>query len=80
MTDRYGYGMFKLRRDVRVTSSRFAFVLKNAVEPMQALVCHHCDNPACCNPGHLYLGNAKTNMNDKVQRGRAKGRFSEKVQ
>lgn len=31
---------------------------------------HHCDNPACCNPKHLYVGNFQDNANDKVKRGR----------
>jgi len=31
---------------------------------------HHCDNPACCNPKHLYVGTFQDNTNDKVRRGR----------
>lgn len=31
---------------------------------------HHCDNPACCNPKHLYVGNFQDNTDDKVRRGR----------
>ena len=31
---------------------------------------HHCDNPACCNPKHLFVGNFQDNANDKVRRGR----------
>jgi len=33
-------------------------------------VCHHCDNPVCVNPNHLYVGNEKTNTEDKMKRGR----------
>jgi hypothetical protein len=34
------------------------------------LVLHTCDNPPCCNPRHLYIGDAKQNSHDKVTRNR----------
>lgn len=35
------------------------------------LALHHCDNPPCCNPGHLYAGTHLDNAHDMISRGRA---------
>lgn len=41
------------------------------------LVLHKCDNPPCCRPDHLYLGDAKQNAKDREDRGRGNRRIGE---
>lgn len=64
-----GYGAFYLK-GVTHQASRVVWFLEHGVFDFSLFVCHDCDNPCCCNPGHLFLGTALDNMRDKVQKGR----------
>lgn len=53
-------------------SHRVAYQLSQgeAVSETHGYVLHRCGNRACCNPAHLYLGNAKLNAADRDRHGR----------
>ena len=67
MLFRSGYGRFKVQ-GIRYEAHRIAYFLHNKKDPKELLVCHSCDNPACCNPKHLWLGTSKDNIQDSVKR------------
>lgn len=40
---------------------------------------HHCDNPICCRPDHVFHGTHAQNMQDAAQKGRCHGRRPSKI-
>jgi len=65
--DRDGYGRFTV--DGReVGAHRFAWELANGPVPPGLWVLHHCDNPPCVNPEHLYVGTQADNMTAAARR------------
>lgn len=74
----HGYGEFHYRRRA-YKAHRVAYALTypgsipwgtGMSGSKGTLVLHRCDNKACCNPAHLFLGTQQDNVRDAVRKGR----------
>lgn len=64
-----GYG--QIYADGRAKGThRVAYEIYVGSIPDGMHVCHHCDNPPCCNPEHLFVGTNLENRRDSVRKGR----------
>lgn len=72
--DSCGYGHIKVGRH-SVRTHRIVWSLAHGAIPVGMCVLHHCDNPPCVNPKHLYVGTKADNGRDKAVRGRGKGKY-----
>lgn len=61
--NKYWNGKFRKAHQV-------AWILPNYVIPRGMEICHSCDNPACVNPKHLFLGTRQDNVDDMVAKNR----------
>lgn len=49
---------------------RLSWRARNGAVPSGMSVLHRCDNPACINPDHLFIGSQKDNLADMARKGR----------
>jgi hypothetical protein len=64
-----GYGHLKSGGKV-VQAHRLVYMQSFGHIESWEYVCHACDNPACINLDHLWIGSAKDNAKDRDQKGR----------
>lgn len=69
-----GYGRLNVQARPNKTAwfyaHRFSLFLRNGYIDEDLMVLHHCGNPSCCNPHHLYQGDFLQNMADRERHGR----------
>jgi hypothetical protein len=66
----FGHGVFAPFQHFKVRAHRYVWELINGPIPAGLDCCHHCDNPRCVRPDHLFIGTRTDNMRDAAQKKR----------
>ena len=75
-----GYPQLCRGKSARLRVNRLAWEAHHAEPiPPGLHVLHTCDNPACFNPEHLFLGTNQDNIDDKCRKGRQRGVSSQQA-
>ena len=53
-----------------VLAHRYSYSINVGPIPDGLNVCHHCDNPTCVRPSHLFVGSPRDNADDRDNKGR----------
>lgn len=68
-TTKDGYGTFRVGMKI-IKAHRISYFLHYGTFDDKLYVLHSCDNPACVNPKHLFIGTQFDNMQDMSKKGR----------
>lgn len=68
--DGYGYGRATIGPRRVVLAHRAAYEIAHGPLPDDVCVLHHCDNPPCVRPDHLFRGDRGDNARDMAAKGR----------
>jgi hypothetical protein len=72
-----GYGRLGWEGKHLQASRAVWWLTHGELPPPRVFICHTCDNPPCCNPAHLFRGDAVANNADKLAKGRQVNLFGE---
>lgn len=67
--DKDGYGRFGIKRKT-YRAHRVSFAIYKGSVARGINVLHHCDNPPCVNPNHIFVGTNRDNSMDMVAKKR----------
>ena len=67
-----GYGRLRNLNREKILVHRFSWLIHFGKIPEGMLICHHCDNPPCVNPEHLFMGTHQDNAIDRERKNRRK--------
>ncbi len=67
----HGYGTVGIGGKT-LKAHRVAYEIAYGPIPEGMDICHHCDNPPCVRPDHLFAGTASDNLSDSSSKGRSK--------
>lgn len=65
-----GYGHIKVGKRMMKATHVSLYLATGEWVPDGMMACHHCDNPCCVNPAHLFVGDARANNQDRHRKGR----------